>query len=102
MDQLSTKALAAAGAAIIAGAAYVDGHYAIHRDIKHLLSDRRFGQRLQEKCRQLGQHATLYHHMEMADPSASGLWFEGREWTYAEIKQGEFSMELLTYFTNKS
>jgi hypothetical protein len=95
MDQISAKALAAAGAALFAGATYVDGHYAISRDIKHLLSDRRFGQRIQERCQQLGQHASLYHHMELADPKASALWFEGREWTYAEMKKGDCVSSIL-------
>jgi hypothetical protein len=95
MDQISTKALAAATAALVASATYIDGHYAISRDIKHLLSDRRFGQRIQGKCQQLGQHATLYHHMELADPAADALWFEGREWTYAEMKKGVVFLEIV-------
>jgi hypothetical protein len=88
MEKLSTKTVAAATAALVAGATYIDGHYAISRDVKQLLSDRQFGKRIDQRCQQLGQHATLYHHMELADPTAAALWFEGREWTYAEMKHG--------------
>jgi len=92
MEQLSTKALTAATVAFLAGATYIDGHYAITRDIKHLLSDRRYGQRIQARCQQLANHATLYHWLELADPKAEALWFEGRSWTYAEMKQSGFSI----------
>jgi hypothetical protein len=89
MERLSTKAVAAAAAAFVAGAAYMDGHYNFSRDIKQLRSDKRYGQRLQAKCEELGSNASLYHHLEMTDQEADGLWFEGRSWTYGQIKTGK-------------
>lgn len=89
MDQLSTKAIAAATAAFVAGAAYIDGHYNIRRDIKQIRGDKKFGQRLQAKCQELGSNASLYHHLEMTNQEAEGLWFEGKAWTYGQIKVGK-------------
>jgi predicted component of type VI protein secretion system len=67
MDKLSTKALTTATAALVAGAAYVDGHYAIRRDVNQLLSDRKFAQRVQAKCQALSNQASMYGHMLLAD-----------------------------------
>ncbi|KAF2435254.1 bifunctional fatty acid transporter and acyl-CoA synthetase [Tothia fuscella] len=86
MDGISTSVIAAATAALVAGAAYIDGHYNIRRDIRQLRGDKRFGERLQRRCQDLGGYASLYHHLEMTDQGVEGLWFEGRSWTYGQMK----------------
>jgi hypothetical protein len=88
MDQIAVKSIAAATAAAVAGAAYLDGKYALRRDVKHLLGERGFKKRMDEKCRLLGDKATMYRLVELADQEATGLWFEGRSWTYAEMRRG--------------
>ena len=89
MDQVAVKWVAAATAASLAGAAYLDGKYALRRDVKHLLSERGFTRRMDERCKLLGDHATMYHILELADQKAAGLWFEGRSWTYGDVIKGE-------------
>jgi hypothetical protein len=76
-------------AAAAAGGAYLDAKLHLRRDVKHLLSERRFKQRMGKRIELLGDHVTMYHIMELADQGASGLWFEGRSWTYAEMKRGK-------------
>lgn len=88
MDQLSTKALIASAAALAAGASYIDGHFGISRDIGQLLADRKFGQRLDARIKRLNGVAGLYGHLKIADPTAEGLWFEGKTWTFADILRG--------------
>jgi hypothetical protein len=89
MDQIAVKSLAAATAAAVAGAAYLDGKYALRRDVKHILGERGFKKRMDERMGLLGDRATMHHLMELANQNATGLWFEGRSWTYAEMKKGE-------------
>ena len=89
MERIGTKALIASTAALIAGVAYIDGHYGLSRDIKTLLSDRKFGQRMGARIQDLGDVTSIYGNMRTAPPEVEGLWFEGRSWTYAEILRGE-------------
>jgi hypothetical protein len=89
MAQIAVTSLAAATAAAAAGAAYLDAKFHLRRDVKHLLSERRFKQRMDERIKLLGDQVTMYHMIEVADQQASGLWFEGQSWTYAEMKRGK-------------
>lgn len=81
---LSTTALATTSA-VLAAAAYVDAHYGISRDIGQLLADKRMGKRIEQRIKTVRDVASVYGHLQAADPEAEGLWFEGRSWTYAEI-----------------
>jgi hypothetical protein len=108
MAQLSLRSLAAGTAAVAAGAAYLDAKFHLRRDVKHLLSERQFKQRMGERIKLLGDQVTMYHIMELADQRASGLWFEGRSWTYTEMKIGKrrmttqhkFHIHLVVVFAN--
>ena len=85
MENLLSTTSIAAGSALFAGASYLDAHYGISRDIGQILADRRMGKRIEQRIKQVGEYASVYGHMQTADPNAEGLWFEGRSWTYAEI-----------------
>ena len=85
---LTPKALIAASTALVAGATYVDAQLAISRDVKQLLSDRRYGNAIGSRFKALENNASAYGHLVLADPNASALWFEGRSWTYAEVIRG--------------
>ncbi|RMJ07496.1 hypothetical protein CDV36_012916, partial [Fusarium kuroshium] len=81
------KAAIAAGAATatLLGALYANTRYGVSYDINQLLSEKAFRKRIDERARALGDDISLYHMMQLADPQAEALWFEGRGWTYAEL-----------------
>jgi len=91
MTQLMSRASLAAIPAILSGAAYLDGHYGISRDLGQLLADRRMAKRIEQRIKQVGDVASLYGHVQTAQMEQEGLWFEGRTWTYFEILKGECS-----------
>lgn len=79
---------ASAATATLLGALYLDQRYGLSYDIQQLLREKAFRNRLQERIRSLGDDVSLYHMLELAEPTAEALWFEGRRWTYAEVLQG--------------
>jgi hypothetical protein len=81
--------LAAKVALTAASALYLDGKYSIARDVRDVLADRRFGQRLEARIKKLGDYVTLYRIYQICDPDAEALWFEGSTWTYSEALKGE-------------
>jgi len=98
---VATRAAAGASAAAAAllGSVYLNNRYGVSTDIKQLLRDRAFRKRLTARVAQFSSNASLYHMLELADPSASALWFEGRSWSYAEVilgrsKRQSASMEM--------
>jgi hypothetical protein len=88
MVALNPKTLIAASSALVGATYYLDAHLAISRDVKQVLSDRRYGTAIQNRFKALGNNASAYGHLLLADPNASALWFEGRTWTYAEVTRG--------------
>ena len=84
---LSLTSLAAAGG-LLAGASYLNARYGIGRDIKQLYDDKRWRKRVAARIGELGDHVTLYRLTEFCDPNAEALWFEGRTWSYDELRRG--------------
>lgn len=74
--------------AAIAGAAYVNGKLGIQKDLTQLSYDREWFTRFQQRIKSLEGFCTLYRIFELADRNSESLWFEGRTWTYAELKSG--------------
>lgn len=87
---ITQQAAVVGAAALTAAAAYVNAKLSIGRDLKTLRYEKSFGQRLGAKIQELGDTCTLYNIFDRVDPNIAILWFEGREWTYGELKQGEF------------
>jgi len=85
MDISLTSAAAAGG--ILAGAAYLNARYGISRDLNQLHYDRKWFQRFNARVKELGDHTTIYHMMELCNPQDEALWFEGRTWSYDELKR---------------
>jgi len=88
MDRVALQALGATAAAVAGAAAYIDGKFAISKDIRQVLRDRAFGRAIGARIKELGDEATLYHLLARADPTATALWFEHRSWTYAQLRSG--------------
>ncbi|RSL43061.1 hypothetical protein CEP54_015245 [Fusarium duplospermum] len=81
------KAAIAAGAATatLLGTLYANNRYGVSYDINQLFSEKAFRKRIDERARALGDDVSLHHMMQLAEPQAEALWFEGRGWTYAEL-----------------
>lgn len=69
------------------GAMYLDAKYRIVKDINAWNYRRQFRKLLQERIRKVGDYVTLYHVLEMNDPNAEAFWFEGRSWTYGDVRK---------------
>ena len=101
-------ALAAAGllAATTLGGAYINARFGIGTDLRNLLDDRAMQKRVVERLSSLGGSPTLYSIFAQGDPAADALWFEGRTWSYRELKEGLWfgstvSLGLLAHFSNR-
>jgi len=84
------SAAVVAGAALAAGA-YVNAKWSVGIDIRGLQYDRAYGKRLGEYIAGLGDTVTLYHMFDRVNPEVEALWFEGKTWTYGELKKGTLS-----------
>ena len=87
----STNAVRAAGGAAAAALAalFLAERYGVSRDVGQILQDRAFRKRMGARINHLGDDVTIYRMLELAQPDATALWFEGRSWTYAEMKAGD-------------
>lgn len=86
---MTPKALIAASSVLVAGAAtYLDAQLAVSRDVQQYFRDKRYGKAIGSRFKALENNASAYGHLLLADPSASALWFEGRTWTWGEVKKG--------------
>lgn len=83
---MATIALGAAAA--LASSAYINARYGIGIDYQNWRDDRAFGARLGQRIRSLGSQCTLYGMFDIVDERAEFLWFEGKSWSYGEIKRG--------------
>lgn len=73
-------------AAALAASAYLNAKLSISIDLQQLSYDREWGIRLGKRIQELGETCTLYHMFERVDPNIEALWFEGKTWTYGELK----------------
>lgn len=78
--------IAAGTAAALLGTAVLDKTYGLSLDVKRILQDKNFRDRYLARAKELGDDTTIYHMLELAKQDAPALWFEGRTWTYTEIK----------------
>jgi len=84
-----------ASAAAVAAGAYLNAKLSIGVDFKQLKNDRQWGQRLGAIIQGLGDTCTLYRMFERVESENEALWFEGKTWTYRELKYGEFFFSAL-------
>ncbi|TVY42800.1 Fatty acid transporter protein [Lachnellula occidentalis] len=74
------------GAAALAAGAYLNAKLGISPDIQQLRHERAWGERFQSRLASLGDSCSTYHMFDRVDPGLEFLWFEGKAWTYGEIK----------------
>jgi hypothetical protein len=82
-------------AAALATGAYLDAKLGIGVDLRQISYERESQARLEQRLRDLGDTCSLYRMFEMADPGIEALWFEGRTWTYGQLKTGEYHRLIL-------
>ena len=80
--------LALASAATLAAGAYLNAKFSIKTDLQQLKHDREWVQRLISRIKDLGDTCSLYGIFDQVNPDFEVLWFEGRTWTYGELKNG--------------
>ena len=69
------------------GAMYLDGKHHIIKDINTWRQKRRFKTALAENAKLMGDYFTLYHAIEHIDPQREAFHFEGRSWTFGEVRE---------------
>jgi hypothetical protein len=77
-------------AATVAAGAYLNAKLAIGTDLRQLRYDREWISRLGRRIQELGDTCTLYAIFDRVDQNLEALWFEGRTWTYGELKSGTY------------
>lgn len=90
MSTVPSRVISSAGAATAAVAAtlFLNNRYGLSYDVGELSRNRKFKRRIDDRIKELGDDVTIYRMLELAKPDAPALWFEGRSWTYAELKAG--------------
>ncbi|KPI44704.1 Very long-chain acyl-CoA synthetase [Cyphellophora attinorum] len=77
----------AAATALIAGLG-LNSYFGISKDITQIRFNKQFNKLLTAHIQRAGPQATcLYRLLELADPHADAVFFEGRSWTYAAMKR---------------
>ncbi|KAH8811094.1 putative bifunctional fatty acid transporter/acyl-CoA synthetase [Xylogone sp. PMI_703] len=82
---ITTIASAATAAAVAAGA-YLNARLSISTDLRQLRYDRDWVVRLGKRIQELGGLCTMYGMFDRVDLKMDALWFEGRTWTYGQLK----------------
>ena len=89
---LASGALTAAAA--VAAGAYLNAKLTIGTDLTRLRHDRTWIKRLLSRIEDSGDTCTTYAMFDKVNEGIEFLWFEGRTWTYGEMKQGKRFMIL--------
>lgn len=80
--------IAASTAIAAASLFYLDHRLGLSRDVTQYREESAFSSRFPQFLASLGpQSPHLYRMLELADPNADALWFEGRSWNYRAMKE---------------
>lgn len=97
---MAVNAIASVATAL-AGGAYLNAKFGIGMDMSRIRQDNSFGARLTKRIQDAGSNCTMYGLFSAVDPTLELLWFEGKAWTYGQIKAGESdSFRLMSSKTN--
>lgn len=98
--QQRLMAATAAGLAALSSAIYADKKYAISSDLKSMRQSKVFLTAMAATLDRLGDNVSVYRILELADQDAEALWFEGRTWTFAQLKMEIDRLATLLYDQN--
>ncbi|TKA74147.1 hypothetical protein B0A49_04996 [Cryomyces minteri] len=83
---MDVQSLSLAGAAVLAAGSYLNAKYGFGTDIQGIRYEKDYVRRVSEHCEKLGDTCTIYNVFSRVEPTSDALWFEGRTWTYGELK----------------
>ena len=87
---MTTSQSAVAAAGVVASLAYIlNKATGFSQDVSTFRTQAATATNLKQHLTKLGEHPTLYRLLELSDPQADGLWFEGRSWSYAAMIDGQ-------------
>lgn len=91
LSEINVPVVAAASAFSLAASAYLNAKFSISTDLATISNDRAWTKRLAQRMSELGDATTVYgilHRVVEVERhgSAEALWFEGKTWTYSEVK----------------
>ncbi|KAL4939522.1 hypothetical protein BDV06DRAFT_198754 [Aspergillus oleicola] len=91
LSEIGVPTVAAASALTVAAGAYLNAKFSLSTDLSTILGDRSYGKRLAQRMQQLGDTITVYGMLQRlvevdGQGSAEAIWFEGKSWTYFELK----------------
>ncbi|KAI9733769.1 MAG: hypothetical protein M1818_007183 [Claussenomyces sp. TS43310] len=86
MASTNLSSIAFLSSAALAAGAYLDAKLSISTDVRTWRNDRQWERGLSSLIQELGDTCTLYNIFSKADPGADALWFEGRTWSYGQLR----------------
>jgi hypothetical protein len=90
LQAITAKKAIAASAFLTASLGYLlNNKTGFTTDLSAVRSERIAASIFDAHVARLGTHASLYHLLELADPRADALWFEGKTWSYSALKNGK-------------
>ena len=87
---MAASSVAMLSTAVLGVGAYLNAKISVGTDLQQLRNDRAWMKRAMKLIDDLGDTCTLYHLFDKVDSKIKALWFEGRTWTYGELKNGLF------------
>jgi hypothetical protein len=85
LDVAAQYALPATVATV--GAMYLDAKYHIAKDLSDWRNKRKFAGVIAEGAKAMGDYCTIYHALGLNDQKRDAFWFEGRSWTFADVRR---------------
>lgn len=90
LSEISAPSMALASGVSLAAGAYLNAKLAISTDLAAMRNDRLAMKRMGQRIGDLGGLTTVYRMLERVVERGSGatdaLWFEGRTWSYSQLK----------------
>lgn len=94
LSEMSAPSMALASGLSLAAGAYLNAKLSISTDLSSLYNDRSAMKRMGQRIMELGDTTTVYKLLERVvevhgHGSTDALWFEGKTWSYAQLKDSE-------------
>lgn len=93
-SEMSASSMALASGLSLAVGAYLNAKLSISTDLTTMYHDRSTMKRMGQRIMELGDTATIYKILErvvevQGHGSSDALWFEGKTWSYSQLKDRE-------------
>lgn len=93
LSELSAPSMALASGLSLAAGAYLNAKLSISTDLSNMHNDRSTMKRMGQRIADLGDTTTVYKMLERVIERGGGstdaLWFEGKTWSYNQLKDGK-------------